>query len=78
MGFTLIFSRKVQVNIRLLIPLKPQKGLKRNVKAVLYQVFPAYRTDLIRKVTACVSRICLNLRRIKITVMAGRTPVVGA
>ena len=36
MSFWLIFSRKIQVNIRLFVSLKSQKSFKWNIKAILF------------------------------------------
>ena len=78
MGLTLIFSGKVQVDIRLLVSLEAKEGFKRDVKAILHQGFPANRAELIRHIAACIAGILLYLRRIKVIVMAIWTSVVGA
>ena len=56
-SLTLVFSRKVQIDIRLFVSFKPQKSLKGNIKSVLFQRLPAYGTQLIRHIAACPSRI---------------------
>ena len=61
MCLTLIFTGEVQVDIRLLIPLKSKERFKRDIKTVLDQLFAAVRTDLIRHITSCLTGICLNL-----------------
>ena len=42
-GLALVLAGKVQVDIRLLVALKSQESFKRDVKAVLFQRFPANR-----------------------------------
>ena len=68
MRLTLIFAGKVQVDIRLLIPLKSKERFKRNIETVLNQRLSADRAHFIRHITAAPAGKCLDLRRIKITV----------
>ena len=77
-GFSLVISGKVQVDIRLFVPLKSQEGFKRNIKSFLFQRFPAHRTLLIRHIAASPSRIGTDLLRFKICIMALRAIVVRA
>ena len=53
MSLTLIFSGKIQVNIRLLISFKSEECLKGNIKSHLIQRRPTVRTLLIRHITTC-------------------------
>ena len=67
----LIFPRKIQVNIRLLVPLEPQKGLKRNVKAEFLHFSAAHRTVFIRHIAPGHSHlpVFFHVRRIKLHVL---------
>ena len=76
MRFTLIFTGKVQVDIRLLVSLESQERLKRNVKPVFYQLLATDRTDLIRHITSASPGERLDLRRIKVAVLAVGTAVM--
>ena len=78
MGLTLVFSGEIQVNIRLLVPLKAQEGLKGNIKSVLCQGEPAHRANFIRHIAACHTGKLFYLIRIKIIIMAGSTIVMRA
>ena len=71
-GIGLIFTGKVQVDIRLLITFKTKECLKRNIKAFLVHPGTAFRTDLIRHITSCHTRVFFHLRGIKITVFTVR------
>ena len=77
MGLGLIITGKVQVDIRLLVSLESQEGLKRDVKAFLFQRRPADRAGLVRHVTAGCSRIFPHFLRLKVAVMAGRAVIMG-
>ena len=78
MGFALILSGEIQIDIRLLISLKAQECLKGNVETVLFQRFPAYRTQFIRHIAARPARILFHLVRSKIIVITVRTVVMRA
>ena len=77
MSFTLVFTGEIQVDIRLLVSFKSQKGLKGNVKSLFFQLRPAFRAVFIRHIAACHSGIFFYLLRVKITVMAIRTVIMG-
>ena len=51
-GPALVFAGKIQVYIRLFIPLKAQESLKGNIKAVLREGMSADRAELIRHVAS--------------------------
>ena len=51
-GLCLIVPGEVQVDIRLLVPLKPEECLKRDIKAGLHERFPAHRAVLSRHIKA--------------------------
>ena len=68
MCLTLILSGEVKVDIRLLVSLKSEECLERNIKSFLRQWFAASRTDLIRHIAAASSGIRFYQIRIKITV----------
>ena len=78
MGLTLVFTGKVQVDIRLLVALEAEEGFKGNVKAILFQQFSADRAVFVRHIAARPARIGLHLRGIKIAVMAFHTVIVRA
>ena len=70
MRLTLVLSGEVQVDIRLLISLKSEECLKRDVKALLGKRSAALRADGIRHVTAAASGVGLHQFRVKIAVLA--------
>ena len=76
-GITLVVTGEIQVNIRLLISLKSEESLKRNVKSILYQLLATDRAKLIRHVPSAASRECTHFLGIKITVMTGFTIIMG-
>ena len=78
MRLTLILAGKVQVDIRLLIPLKSKERFKRNIETVLNQRLSADRAHFIRHIAAAVSGKGFDLRGIKIVIMAFRAPIMGA
>ena len=78
MGFTLVLTGEVQVNIRLLISLKSQEGFKRNIKALLGQRMSAHRAVLIRHITSGTATVFFYLRRVKVIVVAVGAHIVGA
>ena len=78
MCITLIISREIQVDIRLLISFKSQECLKRNVKSVFHQRFPTDRTCLIRHIPSAAACISSYLIRFKITVMTFFTIIMRA
>ncbi len=77
MGKTLVISGEIQVNIRLFISLEPKEGLKRNVKSILHKRLAAHRTRLVRHIPSAPPCICPHLLRLKITVMAMFTIIMG-
>ena len=78
MRLTLIFAGKVQVDIRLLIPLKSEERFKWDIETVLNQRLSADRAHFIRHIAAAVSGKGFDLRGIKIVIMAFRAPIMGA
>ena len=50
---TLIFTREIKVDIRLLISFKSKEGFKRNIKAIFYQLLSTIWTISIRHITSC-------------------------
>ena len=76
-GLTLVLTGEVQVDIRLLISLKSQKGLKGDIKSLFFQRFSAHRTVFIRHITAGTAGKAFDQIRIKIIIMTGFTIVVG-
>ena len=72
----LVLTGEVQVNIRLLVALKAEEGLKGNVKAVFSHLCAAVRADLIRHVTARGARKLLRNLRIEVRVAAIRANVM--
>ena len=77
MSLALVFTGKIKVNIRLLVPFKSQKGFKRDIKAIFFQRSATDRTLLIRHIASGSSRICLHFRGIKIAVMAFFAIIMG-
>jgi hypothetical protein len=78
MRLTLIFTREVQVDIRLLITVETKECLEWNIVTILCQLFAADRTDLIGHITACASGKFLDILRIKITVVTFLTVIMRA
>ena len=72
MRFGLVLTAEVEVNIRHLIPLEPQKDFKGDVKTVFYHRLPAAWTILIRQVKTSFAQAIY----IKIRDMAGFATVV--
>ena len=66
MRLILIISRKIEVDIRFLVALETQEGLKRNVIPLLGQGLTANRTQLVRHIAATASDKGLYRLRIKI------------
>ena len=52
MGLTLIFSGKVKVDIRLLIPLKSKERLKGDIKSILFKGCAAHWAGFVRHIAA--------------------------
>ncbi len=77
MRLALVLAGEIQVNIRLLIAFKAEEGLKGDVKPFLAQGFPALGAFSVGHVAACPPRIGLDLRRIKVAVMAAGAVIVG-
>ena len=75
---TLVIPGKVQVDIWFLVALETEERLKRDIKAVLYELLPAYGAHLIRHIPAAPSCICPYFFGIKIAVMAALAVVVRA
>ena len=76
MGTGLIFSREIQVDIRLLIAFKAEEGLKWYIMSFLDQLMPAVRTVTVRKIAAGITGKCQNLWRVKVNKMALRTNIM--
>ena len=55
MCFTLIFVRKVKINIWLFISFESKECLKRYIKAQLIQLMPTLRALLIWHITTCTT-----------------------
>ena len=70
MGFRLIITGEIQVDIRLFITLESEESLKGDIESRFYKRFPAHRTVLIRHIEAAASGERSYLIRFKITVMA--------
>ena len=68
----LVFSGKVQVDIRLLISFETKECLKRDIKSFFVHLGATFRADLIRHVTPCHTCVFFYLRRIKIAVFTVR------
>ena len=77
MRLTLILSGKIQIDIRLLVPLKPEKRFKRNIEPFLLQRRSADRTILIRHIASGTAAESLNFFGIKIIIMAFGTQIMG-
>ena len=76
MSLPLIFSRKIKIYIRLLVSLKPKESLERYIKSFFIKRMSAFRAYLIRHIAACTSRICPDLIRFKINIMAFRAQIM--
>ncbi len=70
MRLRLVLAGEIQVDIRLLVALKAQERLKRNVKAGTHQLLSAVGAHLHRHVHAAFSGIGLHLLRFEIGIMA--------
>ena len=57
MGFRLIITGEVQVNIRLFITLESEESLKGDVESRLYKRLAAHRTVLVRHIKSAASCI---------------------
>ena len=77
MGLGLILPGKVQVNIRLLVPLKAQKGFKGNIKAFLMQQLPTLGAGPVRHINSRRSCVGLHLLAVKIHKVTVAAVVVG-
>ena len=76
-GLTLVLTGEVQVDIRLLVSLEAQEGLKGDIVPVLHKRLPADRTQLIRHITAGHTGEFLHVLRVKVGVMTFGTVVMG-
>ena len=76
-SLTLIFTREVKVNIRLLVSLEAKEGLKGYIKAVLNQFLTTDRAYLIGHIDSGSSGIGPYLRRFEIRIMALGAIIVG-
>ena len=62
MCHTLIFTRKVKVDIRLFVSIKSQKCFKRNIKSVFFKRLSAHRTHFVRHIDSdIVFTVCKEL-----------------
>ena len=77
MCLTLIFSRKIQVNIRLFISFKSKERLKWDIKSCFHKRCSAVWADRIRHITSCSSGIRFYFRGIKIIIMAFLAVIMG-
>ena len=62
MGVCLIFAGEIQVNIRHLVAAEAEEGFKRDVEAVLIQLFPAFGAVPIRQIRAAGAPITRRRR----------------
>ncbi len=76
-GLGLVFPGEIQVDIRLFVPLESQEGLEGNVKSLLVQGCPAYRTGPIRHVDTGLAGIGLHLITVKVHIMAFTAVIMG-
>ena len=77
MRLTLILTRKIQIDIRLLVPLEAEKRLERNIKPFLLQGCPTHRAVLVRHIAPGAAAVSPDLLGIKIIVMAFRAQIMG-
>ena len=79
LGNPLLIAGEIEVYVRLLVTLEAKESLKRNVKTVLQQLFPADRADTVRHVAAAAPvQMGLNrLFRVKVAVQAFGAAVMG-
>ena len=76
-GLGLVLSGEIQINIRLLISLEAQEGLKGDIKSVFVQFFPAHRTVFIRHVNPGLTGICFHVFALKIHIMTLTAIIMG-
>ena len=76
MCLALILSRKIQVDIRLLVSLEAEEGLERDIESVLDERLSAYRAVLVRHVITGTVLIFLRDLRVKIHIVAFWAAVV--
>ena len=76
MGFTLVFTGKVQINIRLFIPVKSKECFKRYVMSIAHKFCPTIRTFLRRHIKSGTAGKRFYLVRIKIRIMAFFTVIM--
>ena len=62
MRLTLVLTREVQIDIRLLVALESKEGLERNVKSRFRQLFSTDRTDAVGHITPRHTCILLYFR----------------
>ncbi len=74
----LVFSGEIQVNIRLLVALKAQERLKRDIKSILFKRFAAHRAEPVRHIAAGHAGKLPHLLGIKVIEMAVWAVVMGA
>ncbi len=72
MGLGLIFSREIQVNIRLLVALETEEGLERDSEADALHLRAALRTHLLRKVDSGIEHVCPDLFAVPLRILAVR------
>ena len=72
----LVFSGKVQIDIRFLVSLESEERFERDIKSFFFKRCPADRTYLVRHIASGSSGISFNLFGIKITVMTGTAVVM--
>ena len=78
MRLTLVLTREIQVDIRLLIPFKAEERLKGNVKPFLVKRRSADRAVLVRHVAPRAAAVSLHFLGVKIIIMALWAQIMGA
>ncbi len=78
MRLTLVLSRKVQVDIRLLVALEAEERLKGNIEPFLVKRRSAHRAVLVRHVAPRAAAVGFHFLGIKIIVMAFRAQIMRA
>ena len=69
-GFGLVFSGEVEVDIRFLIPLEAQEGLERNIKTILVKLLSAVGALAAGHIDSALTLVFHDQRRVKIGKMA--------
>ena len=77
MSLGLVLTGKIQVDIRLLVPLKPQECLKRNVKSLLVKLLPTDRTVPVRHVHPRLAPVSFYIFFLKIHIVTFAAVIMG-